>query len=469
MAEENSDVPSDKEIEELENESLLEDTANDSDKSDETSESNVAVTDAQERDIHDRLSTIPEENDSLASKIDIVEFKETREIVELRERLFTLGNAVEIGGMPADGEAASDGAGRRESVSEEEAADRAAQAERYQNLVMELTVARHRNLLLQKKVVEHFKKRKMEIVSQTEEDDFVDPDVKYQRQLQEFKELKDKLSEQEQIRENEIAELEEQSLELNESSQASLNELVAYVNQALEKLQHGKADKAFQNEVVERLTRRLVGRLGELGRLQLEHARLRDGVAAREERKRGLEECCGGPQLADYARLRTENQGLVARVEDRDEELARLRARAMRAVHDLAHVRQKAWAAERAVGDATGRLRDVEEQLVQMREEVSAAKKRRDHHRAETERLRRAAGLVVEPALLRDYEQSLEEAARLSAELQNVRNSHHDDRRRLAELRSMLRLARLPDRSGSVECLQISIPCRAAPGGGRKC
>jgi hypothetical protein len=65
-------------------------------------------------------------------------------------------------------------------------------------------------------------------------------------------------------------------------------------------------------------------------------------------------------------------------------------------------------------------------------------KKRRDFLRSENLRLRRQAGLLTQPHLLQDFAVIIEEATRLSAQVQNLKNSFYDKKRSLSKIRKSI-------------------------------
>lgn len=69
---------------------------------------------------------------------------------------------------------------------------------------------------------------------------------------------------------------------------------------------------------------------------------------------------------------------------------------------------------------------------------ITYLKKRRDFLQSETLRLRREAGLLTQPHLLQDFAVIVEEATRLSAQVQNLKNSFYDKERSLSKIRKSI-------------------------------
>lgn len=69
---------------------------------------------------------------------------------------------------------------------------------------------------------------------------------------------------------------------------------------------------------------------------------------------------------------------------------------------------------------------------------VTDLKKRRNFLQSETLRLRREAGLLTQPHLLQDFAVIVEEATRLSAQVQNLKNSFYDKEQSLSKLRNSI-------------------------------
>nr|CAD7412971.1 unnamed protein product [Timema poppensis] len=97
-----------------------------------------------------------------------------------------------------------------------------------------------------------------------------------------------------------------------------------------------------------------------------------------------------------------------------------------------------------------------------LREQLTSLKRRRDHFRDESQRLRREAGLLTETRLLEDFEESIEEATRLSAQLQNLKNSYSDQQQKLENIRKTIEVIKAKQRLPAVPPVTSGFPIKTS-------
>lgn len=92
---------------------------------------------------------------------------------------------------------------------------------------------------------------------------------------------------------------------------------------------------------MERLIKRQYAKAEEISEVRLKYIRRKDKVKNLENQLRTLETIDGQHHLIEYEQLRMENHNLSDKIEERDEELRKLRIRYDTAVQMLAHMREK--------------------------------------------------------------------------------------------------------------------------------
>lgn len=75
--------------------------------------------------------------------------------------------------------------------------------------------------------------------------------------------------------------------------------------------------------------------------MRLKHITLRKQYAGVEKAFRQKEELKNGLHLIDFEQLKIENQTFTEKIEERNEELQKLRKKITNTVHTLSHVREK--------------------------------------------------------------------------------------------------------------------------------
>nr|CAD7429134.1 unnamed protein product [Timema monikensis] len=215
-------------------------------------------------------------------------------------------------------------------------------------------------------------------------------------------------------------------------------------------------------KIVQRLVSRQLNKFKEVGKIRLEYTKLRNHVTAQEELRKSIETFGDDLFLIDYEQLRMENQNFLEKIEERDEELERLRQKATSSIQVLAHVREKADATTSDIHEKVKRLNDTDAEVTFLREQLTSLKRRRDHFRDESQRLRREAGLLTETRLLEDFEESIEEATRLSAQLQNLKNSYSDQQQKLENIRKTIEVIKAKQRLPAVPPVASGFPIKTS-------
>nr|CAD7401467.1 unnamed protein product [Timema cristinae] len=336
--------------------------------------------------------------------------------------------------------------------------DRQVYIEQYKSLNTEKLITKRRNILLQKKLIEYFKKRKVDSIFKEDEPMGLDAEQKYNKRLLEYSALKVEEDKEKQEMNQEISKLRGQKEELATELDNQLKALMTRQTEIGLALKNSKTGKLIPPEkrrtygvelatqyictctqmnammtaglaveergvasaalvmgrvvifltqitrdkitndstqlIVQRLVSRQLNKFKEVGKIRLEYTKLRNHVTAQEELRKSIETFGDDLFLIDYEQLRMENQNFLEKIEERDEELERLRQKATSSIQVLAHVREKADATTSDIHEKVKRLNDTDAEVTFLREQLTSLKRRRDHFRDESQRLRREAGLV---------------------------------------------------------------------------
>lgn len=101
--------------------------------------------------------------------------------------------------------------------------------------------------------------------------------------------------------------------------------------------------------------------------MRLAYIKIRDRVGEKKTALHALD-CVGDNlHLIDYEQLKIENQSHTDKIEERDEELTRLRVRCQGAMQCLAHVREKSAAIQIDIQSLTERYEEVEIEYAEVR------------------------------------------------------------------------------------------------------
>merc|ERR1712107_777319 len=106
--------------------------------------------------------------------------------------------------------------------------------------------------------------------------------------------------------------------------------------------------------------------------------------------------------------LKIENQTLNEKIEERNEELHKLRKKTVTTVEIITHMREKVQFVQQDYQRLKAQLAELDQELATQREIVSKTKRERDDCRAENEISRRRAGIVSSQMLVSDNDNRIE-------------------------------------------------------------
>ena len=131
-------------------------------------------------------------------------------------------------------------------------------------------------------------------------------------------------------------------------------------------------------------------------------------------------------QMIDFEQLKIENTNLNEKIEERNEDLLKLKKKATTTIHILTHVKEKL---EFVKGQNATLLREVDSQessLTQVRDALASSKKERDFFATENTRMREKMPLIGANNLLLDYELRKKSIENLQLEVVSLTNEHHE-------------------------------------------
>lgn len=155
----------------------------------------------------------------------------------------------------------------------------------------------------------------------------------------------------------------------------------------------------------------------ELARVRLENIKLKAGIAKGESALSAKEGLAEGLHILHLEQLKLENQTYSDKVEQRDEEILKLREKMAGAVRVLTHVREKLHWVQMENRTRRWQLAEMEAAVARARDSLTRAKRARDRVRADNLRLRQRSGLLGNSVLLRDMEERVGDVMALEVRL----------------------------------------------------
>lgn len=137
---------------------------------------------------------------------------------------------------------------------------------------------------------------------------------------------------------------------------------------------------------------------------RLENIKLRNRLRRNEAMIRQKEELADGLHLIDFEQLKIENQTFNEKIEERNEELSRLKKKIISIAQVLSHVKEKLFFEQNEFETLCAKLSTLDSTVASLRDQLPSLKRQRDSLRQEILGFRQVNGLLGNRSLLMDYE-----------------------------------------------------------------
>ncbi|KAL5251351.1 hypothetical protein ACHWQZ_G016896 [Mnemiopsis leidyi] len=302
--------------------------------------------------------------------------------------------------------------------------DRAQLLEKYQQALNERDKILNLNSQCQHKIAEHFRKKKGADERQEVEKSVTDQEQRYMKCLQALDELEleNELTQKEaESRSNEEREKMEEKKNLVDEMTAQYFEFKKGVaKQAV----NSRSGKPLALKDIEQYIANEKKKEEEVIAVRLENIKLINKLKKRETQLKQKEELADGLHLIDFEQLKIENQTYNEKIEERNEELLKLRKKITTTVQVLTHVKEKL---QFVTGENAGQrenLKLVEYDVAKKRDILSRTKQARDSLRIDNVKLRKKCGLIGQEALLRDLEVRKDDTEGLNKTIEDLQTRH---------------------------------------------
>merc|ERR1712098_261076 len=128
--------------------------------------------------------------------------------------------------------------------------------------------------------------------------------------------------------------------------------------------------------------------------------------------------------VIDFEQLKIENQTLNDKIEERHEELHKLRKKAVLTVQVITHMKEKLQFIAAENGTLKAELARLDGELATQRDLVARTKHERDDFRGENAKLRQQTGILNSDLLSTDYEQRSEKLKDMARQVSDLKQRH---------------------------------------------
>eukprot|EP01039_Chlorochromonas_danica_P009053 gene9053-9991_t len=162
----------------------------------------------------------------------------------------------------------------------------------------------------------------------------------------------------------------------------------------------------------------------ELEKVRLRNISLRTTHKKLERTLRAREQLAEGLHMIDFEQLKIENQTLNEKIEERNEDLSKLKRKKTTTVQVLTHTREKLRFVEEANRGQQTKLATLENVITTLRNNVTALKLERDSVRAENTELKAKQSFASSDLLLSDFEKQKNSLALLDATVVELKHRY---------------------------------------------
>ena len=282
---------------------------------------------------------------------------------------------------------------------------------------------------LQHRLVEHFRFRRADERLGTA------GDAERERGVTDYEQRYDKYLSVLQERQGESAKIKEYSdLQLETACEtereraaelaATLEEESLFKHDSMLAAIDSRTGRQMSAELVEKILREEAKKETEVGSIRLENIKLSRNLGKKEEQLRQKEEVAEGLHMIEFEQLKIEHQKNNERVEDRNEDINRLRGKITRTVQVLTHVKEKLHFVSNENAKQREQLADSDVQVSVTRDRLTYIKQSRDRLRGENLKHQESGGLVNHKKLLRDLEDKNDFSDYLHTRIEQLRKRH---------------------------------------------
>ncbi|KAM7426029.1 Coiled-coil domain-containing protein 96 [Porites harrisoni] len=324
--------------------------------------------------------------------------------------------------------------------------NRAELIERYQQALEERSSLQALNAQLQHKLAEYFKKKKSDERQQEIEKNVTDQEQRYLKYMSNLEELQNEEGREKESYEEQIEDLKAKCKEKQEIVNRSSDNFMLFKMDVAKQAINSRSGKAIPPKDLEQYQMMELKKEQEVMQVRLENIKLKNRLKKREMQLKAKEELAEGLHLIDFEQLKIENQTYNEKIEERNEELLKLRKKITTTVQVLTHLKEKLQFVQAENSEQRSSLRTVEAHAAQKRDILTRTKQVRDALRIENVKLRQKCGLLGNEPLLRDYEQRKEQSDDLREKINRLKMAHAELTMNCSGVRTKIEGARLEEK-----------------------
>lgn len=296
--------------------------------------------------------------------------------------------------------------------------------ERYLAAIHERELLNQKNNTLQHKLAEYFRRKKTEESRQEVDRNVTDQEQRYMKYMSNLEELRQQESVERESYNEQIEDMKQRKVVKQELVEEEWKEYCQFKRSIALSSVNSRSGRPLTMKEFESYEINEMKKEAEVSQVRLENIKLRNRLRKRELQLKQKEELAEGLHLIDFEQLKIENQTYNEKIEERNEELMKLRKKITSTVQVLTHLKEKLQFVQGENQVARHDLGLIEVEVARKRDILSRTKQARDALRNDNSKLRQKCGLLGNPLLLRDYEEGADEITELSHKLDQLKRYH---------------------------------------------
>jgi len=295
--------------------------------------------------------------------------------------------------------------------------------EKYDQLLELNERAMQTNVALQRRVIQRKAQDKSYDASEKQSDGKV-TEHKYQNVLRNVHSVRLKLRLQ-QVKAARMSEELKNQLEAKRQKAIECRDsFQEFKRQVARHAEYARTGKKIPEKIIQEVEEFELDKDAEVEEVRGSNISLKNRLAKLEQALRKKDELAENLHVIDFEQLKIENQTLNEKIEERNEELHKLRKKTIVTVQIITHMREKVQFVQQEYLALKSELAQLELDLAAQRDTVTKTKHERDDIRSENAKYRQQTGITNSEGLSRDYEARAEHIKQLIQDIAQLKNRH---------------------------------------------
>mmetsp|Transcript_17091 Transcript_17091/g.40380 ORF Transcript_17091/g.40380 Transcript_17091/m.40380 type:complete len:481 (-) Transcript_17091:77-1519(-) len=188
--------------------------------------------------------------------------------------------------------------------------------------------------------------------------------------------------------------------------------------------EYARTGKKIQEKIIQEVEEFELDKDAEVEEVRGSNISLKNRLAKLEQALRNKDELAENLHVIDFEQLKIENQQLNEKIEERNEELHKLRKKTIVTVQIITHMREKVQFVQKEYQILKEELAQLDQDLGNQRDLVTKTKHERDEHRQEYASLKQQSGIMNSGHLTKDFKDRGERIKELKDQITQLKKRH---------------------------------------------